>query len=86
MICLASTGSAERVDALDRDRAGVGLEQPGHHAQGRRLAGAIGADQRVEFAAVNGEIERVDRGPVEALAKPANRERDGTLGGQAENA
>ena len=58
-----------------------GLQQPGHHAQGRGLAGAVGADQSVEFAAINGEIERVDRGPVEALAQATNRERDGTLGG-----
>ncbi len=40
----------ERVDAEHRDRAGVGPQQPDHHAQGRGLAGAVGAEQRVELA------------------------------------
>ena len=69
----------QRIDAIDGDRAGVGPQQPGHHAQGRGLAGAIGADQHIEFAAIDGEIERIDRGPVEALGEPANRERDGAF-------
>ena len=70
----------ERVDAADGDRAGVGTQQSGHHAQRGGLAGAVGADQRIEFAAVNGEVEGVDRRPVETLGEPAHRERDGTLG------
>ena len=57
-----------------------GAQQAGDHAQCRGLASAVGADQRVEFAAIDGEIERVDRGAVEALGKPANRERDGPSG------
>ena len=67
MICLAATGSAKRVDAEDRDRAGVGLQQPGHHAQRRGLAGAVRAEQRVEFAGANREIERIDRRAVKTL-------------------
>ena len=70
----------ERVDAADGDRAGVGTQQAGHHAQRRGLAGAVGADQRIEFAAVDGEVERVDGRPVETLGEPAHRERDGTMG------
>ena len=66
----------ERVDAVDADRAGVGPQQPDHHAQRRGLAGAVRPDQRVELAAIDGEVERVDRGPVETLAQPAQRERD----------
>src|SRR5476651_770533 len=70
----------ERVNAVDDDRTGVGPQQSGHHAQGSGFAGAVGTDQHVEFAAIDGEVERIDRGPVEALAEPANRERDGAIG------
>src|SRR5262249_23826928 len=61
------------------DRAGVGTQQPNHHAQGGGLAGAVGADQRIELAAIDGEIERVDGWPVEALGEPPRCERDWTL-------
>ncbi len=73
---LGGDRTAERVDAVDDDRAGVGPQQAGHHAQGGGLAGAVGTDQHVEFAAIDGEIERVDRGPLEAFGEPAHRERD----------
>ena len=33
-----------RVDARHPDRAGAGLEDPGQHLHGRRLAGAVGTD------------------------------------------
>ena len=47
--------------------AGIGPQQAGDHAQGRRLAGAVGAEQRVEFAGANIQVQAVDRGTVEAL-------------------
>ena len=47
--------------------AGIGPQQARHHAQGRGLAGAVGAEQRVEFAGSDGEIERIDREAVKTL-------------------
>ena len=64
----------ERVDAGDADRARVGTQEPGDHAQGRGLAGAVGAEQRVELAGAHGEIEAVDRRAVEAFGEPADFE------------
>ena len=68
MICLAATGSASASMPKIAIEPASGRSKPDHHAQRRRLAGAVGAEQRIEFAAVDGEIERVDRRPVEALA------------------
>ena len=42
---------AQRIDAEHRYRAGIGPQQAGHHAQRRGLAGAVGAEQRIELAA-----------------------------------
>ena len=64
---LGGDGIGERVDAQNGDRAGVGPQQAGDHAQGRGLAGAIGAEQGVEFAGANGQVERVDRRAVKTL-------------------
>ena len=64
---LGGDGIAQGIDAEDRDRAGVGLQQPGHHAQRRGLAGAVRAEQCVEFAGANREIERIDRRAVKTL-------------------
>ncbi len=69
----------QRVDAFDRDRAGVGTQQPDHHAQGGGLAGAVGADQRIELAAIDDEIDRVDGGAVETLGESARCQGDRTF-------
>ena len=57
----------KRVDAEYRDGAGVGPQQACDHAQRRGLAGAVGADEGVEFARTDSEIERVDRRAVKTL-------------------
>ena len=57
----------QRIDPRYRDGTGVGPQQAGHHPQGGGLAGAIGAEQGVEFARANGQVERVDRGTVKTL-------------------
>ena len=44
------------------------------HAQRRRLAGAVGAKQRVELAAPHRKVEMVDRGAVESLNQAADFE------------
>ena len=44
-----------------------GFSKPGHHAQGRGLAGAVGPEQRVEFAGTDREIERIDREAIKTL-------------------
>ena len=62
------------------DLAAVGRGQPGDHAQSRRLARAVGAEQRVELARPDGEIEAVHGGLVEALGEPADLESEARLG------
>src|SRR3569623_685861 len=68
----------ERVNAFDRDSAGVWLQEADDHAQGRGLAGAFLPEQRVELAAIDGEVERVDRRPLVALGEAAQRKRGRT--------
>jgi hypothetical protein len=76
---LGGDGIGERVDAPDGDRARIRPQQPNDHAQGRRLAGAVRTDQGIELAAIDGEIERVDRRTVKAFADAAKRKCDGTI-------
>ena len=64
---LGGDGVGERVDAEHGDGAGVGPQQARHHAQGRGLAGPVGAEQCVEFRAADGKIERIDRRAVKTL-------------------
>src|SRR5438874_2980678 len=59
---------AGRVDAADRDRAGIGPLQSRDHAQERRLAAAARAEQGYEAAALDGHRDGVQRDEVaEAL-------------------
>ena len=67
---------AQRIDAADADRAGIGRQEARHHAQRRGLAGAVRAEQRVELALPHTKIETGDRRPVERFAKAANVERE----------
>ncbi len=53
-------GLAHRVEAQHLDRAAADLRQPQHHQDGRRLAGAIGAEQAEDLAAANIEVDGVD--------------------------
>ena len=71
----------ERIDAEDRNRAGIGPQQPDHHFQGRGLAGAVGAEQRIELARAHAQVEVLDHRPVEALGQAAGF--DGAGGRQA---
>ena len=48
--------------AGDRDAAGVGPDEPDEDPEGRRLAGAIGAEQPDHVALVDGQIEPVEGG------------------------
>ena len=67
MICLAATGSrSASMPSTDTDPAS-GRSSPATMRKRRGLAGAVGPEQRIEFAAANGEIEPVDRGAVETL-------------------
>jgi hypothetical protein len=65
----------ERIDAGDADRARIRTQEPGDHAQGRGLAGAVRAEQRVELAGAHGEIEAIDRRAVEAFEQATDFER-----------
>ena len=51
-----------RVEAAQPDRAGLRREQPGHQADERRLAGAVGAEQADELALAGREGDAVHRG------------------------
>ncbi len=63
-----------RVDAEDADVAAVGLKKAGDHAQGRRLPGAVGSEQGVEFTRRHPEIQPVHRGPGKTLPERAEFE------------
>ena len=58
------------VDAENRDRPAVRFQQPGRHPQRSGLAGAIGAEEDIEFAYPHAQIQSVDRRPAEGLGKP----------------
>ena len=63
---------ADQLDAVEPDRAGVGRELAVDHVEGGRLAGAVRADQRQQFAGGEVEADAVD-GPhaAEGLAEVA---------------
>lgn len=52
------------VPVADADRAAARLDQPGHHAQYRRLAAARRSEQRDEFALVDRERYVLHDGPA----------------------
>ncbi|ALE85348.1 hypothetical protein XF36_21140 [Pseudonocardia sp. HH130629-09] len=65
-------GVADDVAAEHRGPAGRRREQRGQHADGRRLAGAVGAEQAQDLSAPGGEGDPVDRadlteGPDQAV-------------------
>ncbi len=62
------------VDAEDRDRARVRLEQPRDDAERGRLARPVRAEQRIELARAHGQVETVHGGLVEMLAEPPDVE------------
>jgi hypothetical protein len=49
-----------------------GFQQAHNHAQGGGLAGAVGAEQGVEFTGANGEVEPIDSRAVEGLPQVAD--------------
>ena len=68
------------VDAEHRDGAGFGLQQAGDHAEDGGLAGAVGAEQRVELAAFDAQLQVFDDRAVEALGHPLDLEGEGGVG------
>ena len=65
---------APDVDAADRGRAAGRLEQPAQHADRRRLAGAVAAQEPEDLALLHVERQIVDR---DELAEPAGEMADG---------
>ena len=53
--------SARSTPAID-DRAGRRAEDPGDHAEGGRLSGAVGPEEAEQLTARHLEVDRVDRG------------------------
>jgi len=65
-----------RVAAEEDDRAGVGAQQPEEDAQGRGLAGAVGAEEAVDLAGPDLEVEAVEGdGRAEGLVEVADLDR-----------
>ena len=54
-------GVADGVQARDADRAGVRAQQRGEHADRRRLARAVGAEQAEHRAGLDLEVDAVER-------------------------
>jgi len=68
-------GQAGDVAATQPRRAGVGLVEPGHEVEQRRLAGTVGADDADELALRDVEIDIVDgRQTAEPAREAANLE------------
>ena len=63
----------------------VGRQEPGDHAQGRRLSGPVGAEQRVEFAGADREVEPIDRRPAEALGQALEDKGGRVVGGHRDD-
>src|SRR5207248_1172100 len=51
----SSSGAVPRREAEHAGRAAAGEDQPGQHLQRRRLAGAVGAEERHHLARLDGE-------------------------------
>jgi hypothetical protein len=60
---------ARKVDAEHLDAAFIGRQQARDHAQRRRLAGTVGAQQRIQFAAPHRQIEAVDGRTAKGFAQ-----------------
>ena len=56
---IASLGLAGRADAVDEDRALVGLQQPVEHVHQRRLARAVLTKQAMDLAGHDVQVDRV---------------------------
>ena len=62
-----------QVEARDAQRAGGRGEEPAQHAEGRGLAGAVRAEEPENLAAMDPEIDAIDRGEG---AEPAHEVAD----------
>ena len=60
---------AAHVDAIDHRRSRRRLQQPAHHADGRRLAGAVRAEKSEDLSALDGEADAIDGGERAELAR-----------------
>src|SRR5262249_52421145 len=68
---LGGDGIGKSVDAIDLDRPPIGLEQAAYHPQYRRLARAVGSQQREERADGYVEVYPIDRWALETLGETA---------------
>ena len=59
----------------------VGRQKPRDQTQRRRLSGAVGAEQRVEFASRDRKVEPIDRRPAKALGQGPQHEGGNVVGG-----
>ena len=63
-------GPVGDVLAGEHDRAGVGLDHAAGHAEGGRLAGAVGAQQADDLARIDFEIDAVDDAAAAVRSSP----------------
>ena len=67
-------------DAEDRGAAGIGMDEPEHRAERRRLAGAVRAEEARDRARLDPEAEPGDRLRLpEALAEPVDLDHDSVV-------
>ena len=79
--CAAAGSSRDERAPADRDGAAIGRFGAGHDLDQRRLAGAVLANQRVDFARANIERDAIERaGAGERLGDGLSREQDGVHG------
>ena len=84
---MKAIGNASRPDEpvcrANSDFAGVGLVDAGQDFDQRRFAGAVLAQQRVDLAAADVEIDVIEReGPGEALDESGHRRSDAAPNGR----
>jgi hypothetical protein len=73
----AARGGASDILALEDKPARSGRDKPGDRLQRCRFAGAVGADQRDEFASMNFQRQVADRRDLAITAgEPLNREHE----------
>src|SRR5690606_6464277 len=63
-LALGRDGIGDEVHAGDADAAARRLEDAGHHAQRRRLAGAVGAEEAEELATRHDEVDALHGGEI----------------------
>jgi hypothetical protein len=69
---LGGDGIGQGIDAENGNGAAVGFEKTRDHTQNGGLAGAVGAEQGIEFARLDRQVDALDHRAVERLGETGN--------------